>query len=243
MKATPIVAPTGATPSANSVTASPRNHLLPNYSRSLEPDDSAGLHALQRVEEFASCWWSIFEMLREADQYGEGLKGTLPQWARERLGDWRQQHEAHDEMRRYLDDAKRALALSEGTQKATFEIWTKRGHRLDGQHEYRTQAEAALNELADRYPDAYVCRVHRMAAAVGDCQPDLLDTLIGRIYWAGVSFAREAGEEDLHTVQDSTGRTVTVPTSTLRKHSAFDRMTQDGKDRVVWHFSKRDHHQ
>ncbi len=71
------------------------------------------------------------------------------------------------------------------------------------------------------------------APRYGNCQPELLDTLIGSVYWAGVAFADGDGEEDEHTVQDSTGRTVTVSASVLCAHPAFERMTKDGQERLT----------
>ena len=217
----------------------PRNYLLPSFPQEFEPEESMGQQALQRVSEFAGCWWSIFEMLREIDSHGVDGKGELPEWARARIGDWKQQHEAYDQMRRFMDDAKRSLALAEGQQNATFEIWTKRGHRLDGRHEYWADADEALKKLAGRHADAYVCRVHRRAPVYGLCTPELLDTLIGPIYWAGVAYGTGEGEEDEHTIQDATGRTVTVTTSTLVAHPVFHRMTKDARSRLA-HSTERE---
>ena len=127
--------------------------------------------------------------------------------------------------------------LAEGEQVSVFEVWTKSGQRLDGQHEFWTQAEASRAQLAERLPGAYVCRVHPKAPICLAHEPAMLDTLIGRTYWCGVTFG-EPGEHNLHTVQDSTGRKVTVPSDVLLAHAAFERMTADGQRCVQSHSGK-----
>jgi hypothetical protein len=238
--ATHIVAPTGAPAFANSVTADdttrpqqPRNRLIPQYREELDEDEPIGQQALARARELAITWWSLLECIRESDAYGEERKGTLPDWARELVGTYAQQHAAHDEYRQWHEAANRALMLAEGEQVAVFEVWGKSGQRLDGQHEFWMQAEASRVKLADQFPGAYVCRVHpKGPVCYGFAHdPALLDTLIGRTYWCGVSFGMN-GEQDLHTVQDSTGRTVTATADVLRAHPASHRMTSEGQSRI-----------
>lgn len=241
MTAPAILAPGGASPSANSVTtddgliaAQPRNPLIPRYREVFEDGESIGQQALTRTHEMAITWWSLLECLRESDGHGDSRKGSLPDWARELIGSYAQQHEAYGEHRQWHEAANRALMLAEGEQVSVFEVWTKRGHRLDGQFDFWKDAEASRADLSERFPDAYVCRVHPKAPICLAHEPAMLDTLIGRTYWCGVTFG-EPGEHNLHTVQDSTGRTVTVPSDVLLAHAAFGRMTADGRSHVQSH--------
>lgn len=228
-----VAVATDITPSAEQL----RNPLMPRHREVFEDGESIGQQALARAREMAVAWWSLLENLRESDAYGESRKGTLPAWARELIGSYVQQHEAYDENRQWHEAANRALMLAEGEQVSVFEVWTKRGHRLDGQHEFWTQADASRQKLAARFPDAFVCRVHPQDPLPSGSGAELLDTLIGRTYWCGVSFG-EPGAHNFHTVQDSTGRTVTVPSDVLLAHAAFERMTADGQSCVQSHAGK-----
>lgn len=215
------------------------NALLPLAAQPLDPDVSAGRQALEAARAIAAHWWGVLEHLREADACGETRRGTLPLWARELLGTWRQQHEAHDEHDRRHRDAVRALAIAEGDALTAYEVWTRAGARLDGQHDFLAQAEARRVELAGQFPDAFVARVARVRAVAELSDPVLLDTLIGRIYWAGVHFGRDGGQ-DAHTVQDETGRTITVPAGALMAHSSFERMADAGREQVQFYARRRE---
>lgn len=214
-----------------------RNRLIPQHRQEFEDRETIGRQSLTRANELAVNWWSVLENLRESDACGESRKGTLPAWARELIGTFAEQDAAHEEHRQWHEAASRALMLAEGEQVPVFEVWTKSGQRLDGQHQFWTQAEASRNRLAERFPGAYVCRVHPRAPISFAHEPAMLDTLIGRTYWCGVTFG-EPGTHNLHTVQDSTGRMVTVPSDVLLAHEAFQRMTADGRSCVQSHAGK-----
>ncbi|WP_326538478.1 hypothetical protein [Pseudorhodoferax sp.] len=214
------------------------NPLLPLAAQPLDPDLSAGRQALEAAHAIGAHWWGVLEHLREADACSETRGGTLPVWARELLGTWRQQHEAHDELDRRHRDAVRALAIAEGDALTAYEVWTRSGARLDGQHDFLAQAEARRAELAGQHPDAFVARVARVRATAEHSDPALLDTLLGRICWAGVHFGRD-GEQDTHTVQDETGRTITVPAGALMAHPAFERLAEAGREQVLFHAQRR----
>jgi hypothetical protein len=230
--ATAVTEPTTAVSIENERAA--RNRLIPSYRETLDPEKSVSAQALGRMREVAITWWSLFEAIRESDSHVAERKGTLPAWARELIGTYSQQHAAHDEFTLWAGTAKKALNIAEGSEVEVYEVWTKNGHRLDGQHAFWADADARRDALKAKFPDAYVCRLHPKRPIIYPDSPDLLDTLIGSTFWCGVSFG-DGDEEDLHTVQDSTGRTVTVPTSVLVSHEAFQRMSADGQQQLAVH--------
>lgn len=214
--------------------AAPRNRLIPAYRKIFDPEDSAGTQALARMRDVAITWWSMFEAMHESDAFANERKGTLPDWARELIGTHQQQHSAYEELRKWADMAERAMRLSEAKQVGVFEVWTERGHRLDGQHTFWTEAESARERLSERFHDAFVARVHPKRPMFAPESAELLDTLIGRVFWCGVGYG-DNDEPDCHSVQDSTGRTVTVTAAQLIGHSVFQQMTIDGQESVAMH--------
>jgi len=219
-------------------TAAPTRKAVPVVDA--PPMELTGLKALRDAGAVASHWWSVLEMIREGAQHTETRQGTVPQWVLDAIGDWQSQHAIHDEHRRLMERAAQALRIAgEGTVDLVYEIWTDRGHRLDGQHQFRTDAEAALPQWLAKYPDAKVTRVHRRGSVfTGDQDPALLDTLIGRIFWAGCFFADDQHKEDIHTVQDETGRCASASTRFLLAHACFGRMTREAQDRVTFSASE-----
>lgn len=186
-----------------------KNPLIPAFDASISAENLAGLQCLKRARDTATGWWSILEVLRESDGYGEGRRGSLPQWARDAIGTWRQQHEAHEVFRELMDMAKEGLKTSSGKASShVYEVWTSQnGMRLDGQFDFWADANRALTQVLERFPEAFIARVHRRQVVDRQDAPELLDTLIGEIYWSGVF---DGGDEDHHTVQDATGRCVTA---------------------------------
>jgi hypothetical protein len=214
--------------------AASRNRLIPEYRTSFDPEESAALQALARMRAVAVTWWSKLEAMRESNDWGVDRKGTLPQWAQDLIGTYQHQHEAHDELVYWADMANRAARLSEGKQVGVFEVWTKRGHRLDGQHAFWTEAESARERLSARFPDTYIVRVHPSRPVFSGHSAELLDTLIGHVFWCGVGY----GDDDFpdqHSVQDSTGRTVTVTAADLITHPVFQRMSADAHQQIAMH--------
>lgn len=211
-----------------------QNPLIPAFDASISAEELAGPQCLKRARDTAIRWWSILEVLRESDGFVEGRKGSLPQWAREVIGTWRQQHDAHEVYREWMDVAKEALKTSSGEAAShVYEVWTSRQRmRLDGQFDFWADANRALIQLQGRFPEAFIARVHRRQIIVHQDAPELLDTLIGDTYWCGTSDGDGDGE-DHHTVQDATGRCVTVPASVLLGHPAYERMSAAGRERVA----------
>jgi hypothetical protein len=214
--------------------AAPRNRLIPTYRKTLDPEAPIGTQALARMREVAITWWSMFEAMHEGDAFANERRGALPEWARQLIGTYQQQHAAYEELRKWADIAEQAMRLSEGKQVGVFEVWTERGHRLDGQHAFWSDADAARERLSARFPDAYVCRLHPRRPAIFPDSADLLDTMIGRVFWCGVGYG-DNDEPDFHTVQDSTGRTATVPADMLISHAVFQQMTAEGQQQVALH--------
>lgn len=209
-----------------------KNPLIPAFDASISAEDLAGLQCLKRARDTAARWWSILEVLRESDGYGEGRRGSLPQWARDAIGTWRQQHDAHEVFRELMDMAKEALKTSSGKASShVYEVWSsKNGMRLDGQFDFWADANRALTQVLERFPEAFIARVLRRQVVDRQDAPELLDTLIGEIYWSG---AFDLDDEDHHTVQDATGRCVTVAASVLLDHPVFERMSVAGRERFT----------
>jgi hypothetical protein len=132
------------------------------------------------------------------------------------------------EKRRLLKDW---LHLADGSgHQYRYEVWTSRGSRLAFRHESWKEAASVLDTLKPKHPDAFVARVHVLSGSGcgREDAPALLDTLIGEtVYHIGTGMLRE--EED-YTVQDETGRQVTVPASVLRKHAVYTRLDKRGKE-------------
>lgn len=198
------------------------------------PMELTGLKALRDANAIAIHWWSTLEMISEQGRHAETRQGTVPQWVLDAIGDWRSQHAANDAHRALMERAGQALRIAgEGSVNLVYEVWTARGHRLDGQYEFRAEAEAALAGRLDKYPDAEVTRVHRRSPMfMGAVNVELLDTLVGRVFWAGCSFPEDG--EEVHTVQDETGRCVCAPLSMLLEHPVLDQMTGDARARVAF---------
>jgi hypothetical protein len=225
---------TGKPPSPIKNEPAPRNRLIPAYRGEFDPEAFVGTQALARMRDVALTWWGVFESMHESDSYGVDRKGTLPQWARDLIGSYKQQHAAHAELSKWADMANVAMRLSEGKQVPVFEVWSKRAGRLDGQHTFWAQAEARKQELIARFPDAYVVSVHPKSPMIFPESAEMLDTMIGRVFWCGVGYG-DNDEPDFHTVQDSTGRTATVPADVLISHAVFQQLSADGQQQVALH--------
>lgn len=150
MKAQAIVAPGGASPSANNVTSDDakrapdqRNRLIPQHRQEFEDRETIGRQSLTRANELAVTWWSVLENLRESDACGEIRQGTLSARVRELIGTRAEQDAAQEKHRQSYAAAVCAFMLDEGEQVSELEVWTTRGHRLEGQYEYWADAESA----------------------------------------------------------------------------------------------------
>lgn len=204
------------------------------------PKSTNVFDVLDRMTDISGRWWSIIDNLLETHllhdkAHPEPLE-PLPDWAVKRLQD-RGRHDASEEEfsrnGRLLKDWLH-LAAGDGSQ-YRYEVWTSRGSRLAFKHESWQQAAAVAEQLKTQFPDAFVAQVHTRAV-FGVCtdDPALLDTMIGRITHIGTSFA---GKEEKYTVCDATGRQVTVPATTLRQHSVYERLDKQGKEALDFYLA------
>ena len=196
-----------------------------------------GHDLIDKAEDVALHWWGTLECLMEQAAYGHGRETPLPQWAidwLEHRASYKQFREQYDQHRQFLKMARQSINLAEGSGiDFAYEIWTERlGHRVEVRHESLESANEALAKVKMKYPDAFVARVSLKDAIVGNDDPALLDTLIGRLWWAGTWMGRD-DEEDHFTIIDTTGRSVTLPASVMVKHQGImSRLSDEAKDRI-----------
>ncbi|ULR87211.1 hypothetical protein [Comamonas sp. B21-038] len=197
-----------------------------------EPLDAEDLRT--RAHEIGIHWWSIIDSIlmthRNHDRiYPEPLE-PLPQWAVERLQDQGRHRSSEEEFSRTGRLLKEWLRLTSGEgSEHFFEIWTSNGARLSVRHESWVKAADVLIELKKEHPTAFIARVHKLSGPPRGqiLQPELLDTLIGAVDHIGTGFA---DDEEEYTVQDETGRQVSVLATTLRQHPIYERLNTRGKE-------------
>lgn len=197
------------------------------------PEPIDAFDVLERVNEIGIHWWSLIDSVLETHQFHDKVHPhpvePLPKWAVERLKD-QGRHSASERefsqkgglLREWLH-----LAAGDGSQ-YRYEVWTSRGSRLAFRHESLQDAAVVLDRLKPNHPEAFVARVHVLSAPYGrEDDPALLDTLIGQVSHVGTFVAEE---EEKYTVQDETGRQVTVLASVLRQHAVYARLDKRGKE-------------
>lgn len=188
---------------------------------------------IQEANDIAVHWWSLIESVIECSKYAKDME-PLPEWAMKRLedaGDFRPSYDRHYHA---LQRTHEVLRLAEGRGSShRYEVWTKRGHRLEIQHESMEQAQAACELAKQKYPDAFVARVRIKAPTyAGSDIPGLIDTLIGRVWWAGTAFGYDEKEDTYH-LQDETGRTVSISASALRANkNIYSRLSPECRNRL-----------
>ena len=193
------------------------------------------LDVLQRVGEIGIHWWSLIDSVLEAHKFHAHAHPEplppIPQWAVDRLMDQGRHRAAEEEFSQQRSLLKDWLHLAAGDgSQYRYEIWTTRGSRIAFRFESLEDAAAELVKFKANYPDAFVARVHVMSGpGFGrNDSPELLDTLVGKtIHHIGTSMV---GEEDEFTVQDDTGRQVTVAASILRAHPIYERLDKRGRE-------------
>lgn len=201
--------------------------------KSLEPNPNGGFTAfdcIKAAEEIAVHWWTI---LNEAHVQGDFPKSYL--------GPDAGKHTDIEELSRWLSLAKSLFAMSQGKPcKYKYEIWTSRGHRLEGGYEYQIEAEQEKEKWLSKYPDAFVVRSHVHPPVYGNDNIELLDTLIGQIRWSG-SFLVNNDEMcacDIITLQDETGRCVDVRSDMLVDHPVWHRLSHSAQERILFDVEK-----
>lgn len=200
------------------------------------PEPVDAFDVLERVSEIGIHWWSLIDSVLETHTYHDKVHPKpvepLPQWAVDRLKDQGRHRDCYTEFtekERLLKDWLH-LAVGDGSS-YRFEVWTSRGSRLAFRHESWEEAAVVLEKLKPLHPGAFIARVHVLSAPIGCDDPVLLDTLIGQVAHIGttVGGAADDSEEDF-TVQDETGRQVTVPATVLRQHAVYERLDKRGKE-------------
>lgn len=197
------------------------------------PEPIDAFDVLERINEIGIHWWSLIDGVLETHQFHDKVHPhpvePLPKWAVERLKD-QGRHSATEReffQKRDLLCEWLHLAAGDGSQ-YRFEVWTSRGARLAFRHESLQEAAAVLDQIKLQHPDAFIARVHVLSAPHGHRDdPALLDTMIGGIAHIGTFML---GEEEEFTVQDETGRQVTVLASLLREHAVYERLDKRGKE-------------
>lgn len=197
------------------------------------PEPIDAFDVLERVGEIGVHWWSLIASVLETHQFHDKVHPhpvePLPQWAVERLKD-QGRHSASERefvQKRALLREWLHLAAGDGSQ-YRFEVWTSHSVRLAFRHESLQDAAAVLDQLKPQHPDAFITRVHVLSAPQGrQDDPALLDTMIGNVTHIGTLML---GEEEEFTVQDETGRQVTVLASLLREHTIYERLDKRGKE-------------
>ncbi|BDT68543.1 hypothetical protein os1_27260 [Comamonadaceae bacterium OS-1] len=207
----------------NTVLAEPRSEPL------------GAMEFLERTRGIGIHWWSIISSVLEAHQHHDHIYPNsiepLPQWAVDRLNDHGQHESSETEFTEQVKLLAEALRLSAGDgSNYRYQVWTTRGARLAIKHMSWEEAVAVADRLKGRFPDAFVARVHVKDTFRTSSDPVLLDTLIGRIEHTATSFHR--GHEDQFSVQDETGRQVTVAASILQAHAVYQRLEEAGKASV-----------
>lgn len=201
-------------------------------------------NCLERMDDLAMHWESLIQSVLESHNnaahiYPDPIQ-PLPDWAVKRLkdeGQFKASGEKYRQSREMLKEALR-LASGEGSSKR-FEIWEKLPEpgytrRLECGHETLRDARTGLANWKSEFPNAFIARVHVRDNGGHSDDPAMLDTLVGQMWHMGTAFPG-GDEEDLITVQDRTGRNVTVPASVLAAHPVMERLSAKASASV--HFS------
>lgn len=196
------------------------------------PDPIDAHDVLERAEAIGIHWWSVIDGVLETHRYHMSIHpqplDPLPQWAVERLKDQGRHSDSYQEFSQKCCTLGEWLHLAAGDgSQYRFEVWDANNSRLAIRQESLEEAAATLDRLKPLHPSAFVTRVHVKSAQCWPTDPALLNTLIGKVQHIGTSFL---GEEDQFTVQDATGRQVTVLASVLRAHSVYKQLSARGKE-------------
>lgn len=190
------------------------------------------VECLAIMERLAQRWHGMFDVINAVQASHVGASAPLPPWAREVLQQYSEG--AYEQYIAFFLITRTALQTMIGFQSdMVYEVWTHRGHRLDGQFMFIAHAEMALQTHRANFPDAFInCVNAGTPLLMGRDDPALLDTLLGDIRYLRMRPDPQHGEA-LHAVQDITGRVVSVGADELRNHAVFARMTDEGRMAVV----------
>ena len=186
------------------------------------------VECLAIMEHLAQQWHGMFDVINAVQASDVGMTEPLPQWAREVL----QQYSsgAYQQYIAFFLITRAALHTMIGfATDMVYEIWTHRGHRLDGQFMFVEHAKTALQTHLIKFPDAFInCINAGKPYFKGRDDPAMLDTLIGDVRYLSTR-PDPAHGLPLHAVQDITGRVVSVRIDELRNHAVFGQMSDEGR--------------
>jgi hypothetical protein len=196
------------------------------------------------LDRVARYWEAAIESTLESHAFAAHTvppRDPLPQWAVDRLnalgryeGGFPKSGEIY---RQHRAEVREAIGLATGAgSKYRYEIWVPRGEgrviRLERRCETLMEARERLAEVSAEFPTAYVAQVHVRDTANARGGVELLDTMIGAIWHAGTSFPQDGDE--IFELQDSTGRTVSVPAPVLLEHPIYERLSDEAKAAVEY---------
>lgn len=197
----------------------PKSEIRPI--ESIENEGYTVKDCISAAEKIAVHWWTI---LNESHFNGDFPKS----YGGKEAGT----HSDIDEHSKWLSMAKRLEALGNGeSPDYRYEVWTSREHRLEGGFEFFVDADREKQKWLTKFPDAFIARVSTRCPRHGINDLSLLDTMVGRIWWAG-TFSHDDDKYDTITVQDDTGRCVDVRADALMNHSIWDRLSPSAKERI-----------
>ena len=209
------------------------------------PEPVAALDVLESVGEIATHWECLVLGVLETHSYCASIVpvplAPLPDWAVERLKDQGRAQAVAEEFRNKMRLLKDWLHLAAGHgSQYRYEVWTSRGSRLAFRHESWAEAAKVLDTLKPQFPTAFIAQINVMdATPPTECEPALLDTLLGRIEHIGTWFSENKTGANLIAVQDATGRQVMVPAETLRQHPVYERLDKRGKEYLDWYMARQ----
>lgn len=185
---------------------------------------------IKEAEDIAVRWWTI---LNEAHARGE-----FPKFYQANDSG---KHEDIDKHRDLLNVAKEMICLAEGKEPSyRYEVWTSRNIRLEGSFEFAADAHKEKDKWLAKYPDAFVTKSHIRSSSNASDDLSLLNTLVGRVRWAGTWCAQDGEIYDTVTVQDDTGRCVNIRSDLLIEHPIWSSLTDNAKERIKFDFDRAD---
>lgn len=208
------------------------------------PDPITALDLLERIKEIAVHWQCLIDSTLETHRFHANAHPKplppLPDWAVQRLQDQGRAQAADEDFSRKVRLLEDWLHISAGHgSQYRYEVWTSKGARLAFRHESWAEAAEVLAKLKPQHPDAFVSRLHVTAATPpSECEPALLDTLVGKVEHIGTWFNESDTGTDLIAVQDATGRQVMVAAEILRQHAVYERLDKSGREYLNWYLER-----
>ncbi|MBO0987585.1 hypothetical protein INR38_18780 [Delftia sp. SD018] len=207
------------------------------------PEPVDALDLLDRIKEIASHWECLILGVLETNSYCASIVPDplppLPDWAVGRLKDQGRMAAIEREFQDKIRTLEDWLQLASGNgSDHRFEVWTSRGSRLAFRHESWQDAAKVLDTLKSQFPDAFIAKINVMdAKPLARSEPELLDTMIGRIQHIGTWFG-EGEKAEMLAVQDETGRQVMTPADTLHQHPVYASLDRKGQEYVEFHMQR-----